>query len=367
MDDKLLYKIALSILPGVGGVNARKLIAYAGGIEEVFQVKTGALQKIPGIGKGLANKISGADVIKRAEREVEFVKKHNIKVLFYLDDEYPYRLKNCPDAPLLLFYKGGADLNNPKVISIVGTRKATSYGEIFCQRLMEDLANNNHHPLIVSGLAYGIDIMAHKAALAKNIPTLGVLAHGLGTIYPKVHRKYATQMVANGGLVTDFVSDIWADKPNFARRNRIIAGMADATIVVESGEKGGALITADLANSYSRDVFAVPGKIGDTYSAGCNRLIKTHKAALIESWKDLEYIMGWENTSKQKAIQKQIFVELEGEEKQIYEMLKEKGEMEIDQICLATKIPVPKVSSTLLNLEFEGLIKSLPGRRYKMI
>ena len=364
----LQYRIAISLIPGIGSINAKKLIAYIGSVEGVFKEKKTSLLKIPGVGEVLANEIINSNVLSKAQEEVEFLSKYKIKTYFYLDDDYPGRLKHCEDCPILLYSKGSADFNNQKVVSIVGTRNATEYGKLFTEKLLAKMAESRHNPLIVSGLAFGIDICAHKAAMRNNLDTIAVLAHGLKSVYPSVHTKYAKEIVQHGALLTEFTSDIKADRSFFVRRNRIVAGLADATIVVESGEKGGALITADLANSYNRDVFAVPGRIDDVMSKGCNKLIKTNKALLLENIDDLEYIMGWEKQEgKPKNIQRELFVNVTDDEKLILDILSKNGELPIDSICFEVEMPVSKVSPLLLNLEFAGLIKGLPGKVYKLV
>jgi len=366
-DDLLKYKIGISQIPGVGSVLAKKLIAYTGSIEAVFKEKKKNLLKIPGIGTTLADLIVNHQNLERAEAEIEFINRYEIRYYFYLDEEYPVRLKQCPDAPIMLFSKGDIDFNKEKVISIVGTRNATDYGKEFCVKLINDLSQRHKNLIVVSGLAYGIDICAHRAALKYNVPTIAVLAHGLSTLYPAVHRNSARDIVNNGALVTDFTSEVKPERNNFVKRNRIIAGLADATIVVESASEGGALITADLANSYNRDVFAYPGRVNDEWSKGCNKLIKTNKAAMIESFEDLEYIMGWDSTSKNESRQLALFQNLLPDEQQVVDLLKEENNLMIDIMCLRVDMPVSKLSPLLLKLEFMGLIKSLPGKVYRLI
>jgi len=367
MEDQLKYKIAISLIPGIGGVLARNLIAYIGSIEGIFKENINALKKVPGIGEVNAKRISNPEIIKNAETEIEFIQKNNIKVYFYTDKSYPRRLLNCTDAPILIYVKGNINLDFEKTISIVGTRNATEYGKEVCDKLVKDFSERNHHVLIISGLAYGIDIQAHKSAIKYNLPTVGVLGHGLDLMYPSLHADTANKLQENGGLVSDFPCRTKIDPPNFIRRNRIIAGLADATIIVESGIKGGALITADIASSYNRDVFAIPGRAGDTWSMGCNKIIKNSGATLIESVADLEYFMGWEEHDKKpKAYQQQLFIELNPEEEIICKLLKENDSMFIDEICSDVKMPMGKVSSLLLNLEFKGVISGMPGKMYKM-
>ena len=281
----LLYQIGLTLLPGVGDVLGKKLVAYCGGVEEVFRQSRKSLEKIPGIGVKLVDSIVNQKVLFRAEEEIRFIEKYNITPLFYLDKKYPARLKNCDDGPIMLFFKGNADMNVARVVSMVGTRKATDYGKSVCEKIIEDL--KAYGILVISGLAYGIDTCAHRAALEQNLMTVAVLGHGLDMIYPYLNRHLAEKMVDQGGLLTEFMSKTKPDRENFPRRNRIIAGLADATIVIEAAKTGGALITAEIANSYSRDVFSVPGRIGDPWSEGCNSLIKTNKAALVQRAADV--------------------------------------------------------------------------------
>ncbi len=366
-DKQLKYKIAISLIPGIGSILAKKLIEYAGSAEEVFRLPSLELQSIPGIGKKLLREISKKEVLELAEKETEFISKYEIRALYYLDSEYPERLKQCHDSPVILFVKGNTDLNNPKIISIVGTRKATGNGKEICNMLVREMAERGHSPLIVSGLAYGIDICAHRAALKNGLETIAVLGHGLTTIYPPAHSDVARDISKNGGLVTDFISSEKPGKNNFIKRNRIIAGLSDATIVVESGEKGGALITADIANSYDRDVFAIPGRITDRYSAGCNKLVKTHKAALIENVSDIEYLLGWEKPeNKKEPVQSKLFYTPTHAEKEILSIIEKKEGISIDELCHVSGQPLEKVSHILLNLEFEGCIKSLPGKTYQI-
>ena len=363
---ELLYNIAITLVPEIGDIRAKSLIAYCGSAEAVFKEKQGKLLKIPGIGSIVAKAIAEANVMKRAEEEVKFIRNHKITTLFYTDPAYPRRLLHCEDSPVLLYYKGNADLNSSRIVSIVGTRKATAYGKAICQKLIADLTQMN--VLVVSGLAYGIDICAHKAAIENGLQTIGVLAHGLDRIYPGVHAPVAKKMIGSGGLLTDFPSCTNPDRENFPKRNRIVAGMSDAVIVVEAGAKGGALITADLGNSYHRDVFAFPGRVDDEFSEGCNFLVKTNRAALIQSAKDIAYIMGWEEKKEKekKNIQPRLFVNLGEEEQVIVDVLKNKGRVNIDELSILSKLPMSKTATLLLNLEFSGLVRSLPGKMYQL-
>ena len=368
INDNLKYKIALSLIPKVGHITAKKLVSYVGSFEGVFNESKNNLLKIPGIGKILADSIVNSNVLPKAQEELDFIVKNNINTSFYLDKDYPERLKYCDDAPVLIYTKGDADLNSRKVLSIVGTRKATAVGVAFCEKLINDLAERQHNPIIVSGLAYGIDAVAHKSALSNNLPTIAVLGHGLDIIYPASHKNLAREIISNGMLITDFPSKSIRDKNNFVKRNRIIAGLSDATIVIESGKKGGSLVTADIANSYNRDVFAVPGRLTDTYSAGCNNLIKINKAAMLTSVEDIEYLLGWDPDKKvNNAVQRNLFVDLSNEEKLIVDILSKQDELSIDLICVKSNMPTSKVSPVLLNLEFMGIVRPLPGKMYKLI
>jgi len=362
----LKHKIALGLIPRIGDINARKLVAHFGSVEAVFQEPYRNLILIPGIGSGLAKYISDRSYLDTAEAEAEYVVKNNVKTYFYLDNDYPYRLRQCDDSPVVFFFMGECDLNSSKILSVVGTRNATTRGRELCDKIVGGLAAGHPDMIIVSGLAYGIDIAAHKAALANNLQTIGVLAHGLKTIYPSIHDSTAKAIVRHGGLVTDFVSDALPERNNFLKRNRIIAGLSDATLVVESGIKGGALITADIANSYNRDVFAVPGRPEDQWSAGCNGLIRNNKAFLTECSDDVEYFLNWKPEKAKPAIQRTLFNDLEDNEKLIYELISKEGELTIDTICRTLAIPVYKLSSILLQMEFKDLVKCYPGNIYRV-
>jgi len=361
LNDNLLHQIALTLLDGVGAINAKKLVAYCGSVSNIFSATRHDLLKIPGISNTLANRIVGADVIDKAKKEMEFMNNEGVKSLFYLDDRYPIKLKNCPDSPVLLYYKGDFDFNQKRIISIVGTRQATHYGKEFIAQLLKELAP--YDPIIVSGLAYGIDVTAHKEAMKNKLSTVGVVAHGLDLIYPAMHRNVAKEMQNNGGVMSEYIHGTRADRERFPMRNRIVAGLADAVIVVESAKTGGSMITADLANGYSRDVFAVPGRTNDTYSQGCNHLIQTHRAHLLNDATELIELLGWKNESP-KEVQSQLFVSLTDEEEKIVGVLKEHGEITIDEVCLSSAMTMSKVSSTLLNLEFNGVVLSRPGKKY---
>ncbi len=362
----LLHKIAITLIPNIGEIRAKNLIAYCGGLENVFNEKKEKLAKIPGIGSIAANSFSNLkDVFKRAEEEIVFIEKHKITPLFYLDKEYPFRLKQCADSPLMLYYRGNADLNNSKILSIVGTRTATDYGKSITKKIVNGLSDLDI--LIVSGLAYGIDICAHKASMQNNLKTVGVLGHGLDRIYPDLHRGTAKKMLDCGGLLTKFMSKTKPDKMNFPERNAIIAGLADAVVIIESKMKGGALITGEIANSYSRDVFAVPGKVGDKCSEGCNYFIKANKAGLVENADDIKYFMSWDSpVKKEKQKPAELFRVLTADEQIIVDILKENKESSIDYLCNNTQFSTSKIAELLLNLEFAGIIKSNPGKIYQL-
>jgi DNA processing protein len=367
-DQSLIYKIALSFIPLIGDINAKKLVAYVGSAEGIFKEKKSNLLKIPGIGNVIANHISNNDALKHAEEEVEFVCENNIKPLYYLDDDYPERLKNCPDGPVILYAKGEKpEVHPPKIISIVGTRHPSQEGIHNCARLIEELAQRHPELIIISGLAYGIDACAHKNALKHQLKTFAVVGHGLDMIYPSLHHKMANEMLKTGGWISDFPGNTKIEGQNFVKRNRIIAGLSDATVVIESAIKGGALTTADIANSYDREVFSFPGRVSDMYSKGCNALVKKNKAVLIETAKDLEYYMKWDikKENKQQYIQQKLFVDLPDDEKNVLEVLKKEGEQTIDQLSNMLNIPPYQISPLLLNLEFSGLVRCLPGKVYK--
>ncbi|MFN2380505.1 MAG: DNA-processing protein DprA [Bacteroidales bacterium] len=364
-ENLLLYRIALSDLPGVGDINARKLLEVLGDAEAVFREPAGNLIKIPGIGTKLTGYIKSGSSLSRAEKEAEFISRHNITPIWYKDEAYPARLKECADSPILIFSKGDVHPSATRVISIIGTRSATRRGKEICESIISDMAASHHDLVIVSGLAYGIDIAAHKAALRHGLPTLGIMAHGFGTIYPQVHAATAREMLEQGGLITDFLSDEPPDRNNFLKRNRIIAGMADATLVIESGTKGGAMVTADIAISYAREVFAVPGFPGEKYSAGCNLLIKSNKASLTEKADDIEYFMGWEKEQKDIPTQKTLFADMTPLEKEISILIDQHEYLTGDQIADLLGTPAHRLSSALLSLQFSGLISALPGNIYK--
>lgn len=366
MENNLLYEVAIGMLPKVGAHLTRQLISYSGSAEQVFKQSKGKLLKIPGIGETLANNIINQSILSKAEKEIALAEKNNVTILFYTHKNFPERLKHIPDAPTLLYYKGNADLNAKKTISIVGTRQATSYGKEFVERLLHDLSR--HQLVVISGLAYGIDITAHKAALTSNLPTIGVMASGIDIIYPSAHKETAGKMLSNGGLLTEYPFQTKPDAPRFPARNRIIAGLSDAIIVIEAASKGGALITAEIGNSYNKEVFALPGNIGNKYSEGCNLLIRNHKAHILTKAEDIEYIMNWAvaSESETSSASELCLNNLNPEEQQLVILLKSGEGIQIDELSWKSQIPVSKLASILLNLEFQGIVKAMPGKKFKL-
>lgn len=362
-EKELLYKIALTKVKGVGEKGIKNLIAYTGSPEAVFKETKRNLLKIPGFGANNVKMLKSSDALKLAEDEIKFISKNGIETFFYLDDNYPLLLKECVDSPVMLYHKGNTDFCNKLLISIVGTRKVTRYGSEKCKQFISDLKIYN--PVIVSGLAYGVDVISHKEALESGLNTLAVVAHGLDMIYPQRHRSVASGIVKNGGIITEYGFGTELHPSNFVQRNRIIAGISVATIVIESGVKGGALITADLANSYNRDVFALPGRISDKRSMGCNRLIKTNRAALIESVDDLVYILGLDANKSDSQKQLRLFPEFTTDEQSVVDLLaKDIGTF--DTILKNTDFSSGRLAAILLELEFKGAVNCLPGKVYKL-
>jgi len=365
-DIELLNVLALMRVELVGDIVAKKLINHLGSAEAVFKAKKSQITAIEGIGEIIYNKLKNESVFKLAEAEVKFIREHNIKPLFYLNADYPDKLKHCIDGPVIMFTSGAINLEGRKTISIVGTRQMTSYGSDFCRKLIEDLAPLN--PVIISGFAYGVDIHAHMIAMEQGLQTVGVVAHGLNQVYPKVHKKYVAKMEENGGFMTEFWSTSNPDKENFVKRNRIVAGISEATIIIESADKGGSLITANIANDYNRDVFAVPGRVTDKYSMGCNNLIKSQRANVLTDAADLIYMLNWQlEEEKKKPVQKQLFVVLDNDEQKVYDYLQKKGKELMDVIALECEMPIFRISSLLLNMELKGVIRPLPGKLFEAI
>ena len=364
MSEEKKYQIAVSLISGVGDVIGKKLIAYCGSAEAVFSEGVKALNKIPGIGSKLSKIIKESDTLDRAEQELTFMEKQGVKMVFYADKNYPYRLKQCDDGPLILYYKGEDNFNADKIISIVGTRTASTEGKIFCDKMIKQLAQFN--TIIVSGLAYGIDICAHKAALKYGLPTWAVFAHGHDIIYPSSHTNVANEILNSGALLSDYISKTKPERQNFPSRNRIIAGLSDATIVIESANRGGSLITANIANSYNREVFAMPGKPKDEKSAGCNYLIKTQRAVLLESIDDIIRELNWDAKTKQNNVRQKLLIELSNDERRLLNILSDEV-VHIDSIISTIAWSSSKVAQMLLQLEFKGVIMVLPGKMYKKV
>ncbi|HUS01611.1 MAG TPA: DNA-processing protein DprA [Chitinophagaceae bacterium] len=366
MHSALLYQIALTIIPNIGDVNAKSLINHFGNAEAIFKAKKKDLEAIEGIGSFSSTSIKKFENFTIAEEEIAFIEKYKITPLFITDKNYPQRLLNCYDSPIMLYYRGNADLNQPKVVAIVGTRNNNEYGKAICEKLVEDLAVENI--LIVSGLAFGIDTYAHKAALRNDMKTVAVLAHGLDRIYPTQNKSLAKEMIEQGGLLTDFRSNTNPDKQNFPKRNRIVAGMSDAIVVVETGIKGGSLITAELGNGYNKDVFAIPGRTNDSKSEGCNYLIRNNKAGLITCANDILEGMGWKEYKKPSAKkQRELFIELSDDERTIVNILQQQEQIHIDELYIKSGLSSSAAAAALLTLEMQSVINSLPGKMYKMV
>lgn len=366
MNDDLLYKLCLTLIPNIGPVQA-KILLEKYQPADIFKTKINHLESIEGIGTIRANSIKKFKDFDQAEEEIRFIRKYKIKPLFITDKDYPKRLLNCYDSPTLLFYKGDADLNASKIVAIIGTRKHTEYGKQQTEKLIADLSSQNI--LVVSGMAFGIDAIAHKAALKNQLPTVGVLAHGLDQLYPPENSNIAKEMLRNGGgLLTEFRSNTKPDKHNFPTRNRIVAGMSDATIVMETGEKGGSMITAELANGYNKDVFALPGRVNDNKSAGCNFLIRNNKAMLLTDAEEIIEVMGWEERSRKSGVrsQRELFIELSAEEKIIVDILREKDLIHIDELNFKCGLSSSSMAAAILNLEIQGVVTTLPGKLYKL-
>ncbi|MEO0554294.1 MAG: DNA-processing protein DprA [Bacteroidota bacterium] len=365
MESNRVAQLALHFVPHIGNFLIKQLISYCGSAERVFKAPKNKLLKVPGIGDVAANAILKQRPLERARAEFEKAQKDDVKILFHSDKDYPTRLKQINDAPSILYVKGVNNLESNKMVGIVGTRNATDYGKSFTSELVESLMA--HKVIIVSGLAYGIDIEAHKSAIKNELPTIGVMAGGINKIYPSAHRKVAEDMQLTGAIITEQSYDSVPDAPKFPARNRIIAGLCDVIIVVEAASKGGALITANIANDYNRDVFAVPGDLNRKYSEGCNNLIKQNKAHLLTGIQDIEYIMNWDASDqvpKQSVLHLDLFND---QEQSVIETLRDQNEgVHIDKLSWVTQIPVNNLASILLALEFQGHIKSLPGKKYKM-
>jgi len=369
-EEEQIYSIALTMVPGIGHIGAKHLIDGMGNAVDVFRLRKEISERIPEVSQRVIEALDCPQAVLRAEQEYEFIRKNRISCLSFHDEAYPSRLRECEDAPVVLFFKGNADLNSLHILNMVGTRNATDYGTQICASFLRDLKALCSDVLVVSGLAYGIDIHAHREALANELPTVGVLAHGLDRIYPHVHRKTAVDMLEKGGLLTEFLSGTNPDRHNFISRNRIVAGMCDATIVIESAEKGGSLITAELAEGYHRDCFAFPGRMSDEYSKGCNRLIRDNKASLLLSAEDFVQAMGWNmqtTLSEKVSVQRSLFIELSEEEQKIVAILEKLGNLQINSLVVEADIPVNKMTALLFELEMKGVIRVLAGGMYQLL
>ncbi len=360
----LLYQLAIGRVPHIGHITTRLLLEHFGTAEAVFKARLKELQSIEGLGEVRARAIRNFKDFARSEKELAFITHNNINAISIKDAAYPHKLKFCPDAPALLFFKGKLNFNNHKSVAIIGTRNNSEYGMHCCRQLIEGLAA--YEPVIISGMAYGIDILAHKTALQNNLPTVGVVAHGLDNLYPASHKGIATQAMQNGGLLSEYFSETPPDKQNFPTRNRIVAGLCDVTVVIETGIKGGSIITAELANGYNRDVAAFPGRSSDTRSAGCNYLIRKNKAALITCADDLADLMGWNLTAVPKKVQKQLFVQLNYNEQKIYDQLSEGAAVHIDELANKGQMSHSTAIAAMLKMEMHGMLECMPGNIYKL-
>lgn len=373
INQETLYAVALTRINYFNVATSLQLYRKLGSATNIMEHRHDIRAVLPDATPRLTKALKDiSDAMRRAEKELEFDESHRIKPLVFNDDDYPQRLRECEDAPLVVYYRGTADLNKQRIISVVGTRHCTVYGQEIISKFISQLKELCPDVLVVSGLAYGVDIQAHRNALKNGFETVGVLAHGLDYLYPTAHRDTATEMLKQGGLLTEFMTSTNADKINFVRRNRIIAGTADATIVVESAAHGGGLITADIANSYGREVFAFPGNIGMPYSEGCNNLIRDNKAALITSAEDFVKTMGWEQDAKlkkarEKGIERQMFPELTDDETRIVNTLQHTNDLQANIISVKCGLPISTVASTLFNLELKGIVRLYAGGVYHLI
>ncbi len=360
----LHYQIALTLLQGVGPIKAKELLLHTDSIEHLFALSTVQLSKISGAKQSHITKMNRKEALRQSILVAEHMEKHQIQSFFHHHTDFPRRLKNCVDAPLLLYGMGALPLNNAKMVAIVGTRDATSYGKRLCDELIESFVDQNI--VVVSGLAIGIDTHVHQRCVDLNVPTIGVLGHGFDRIYPSENRSLAKKMQEKGGLLTEFIPGTKPDRENFPKRNRIVAGMTDATVVVESKLKGGSLITAGLANDYNRDVFSYPGSVHKETSQGCNRLIADQKAHLLQSPSDFLTMMNWNDVEPKKSIQRQFFPNLNAIQSKITALIADAQTMQIDVLSLKTAMPISQLNIELFHLEMCGVIQSLPGKKYAM-
>ncbi|PVZ15086.1 DNA-processing protein DprA [Porphyromonas loveana] len=362
-EEQLLCRIALTLIKGVGSVLARQLLHFMGSPEAIFADRSELARKLPRASHRLIDAVFAPAVMERARRELEQIRAKGLQTYFITDENYPPLLKECVDAPILFYYKGNADLSPARALSVVGTRNITAYGRSATERIIADLAHAIPDLLIVSGLAYGVDVTAHKAALANGLPTVGVLAHGLDRIYPSSHRSVATEMLAHGGLLTDYPTGTEPERFNFVGRNRIVAGLSHATLVIESAAKGGSLITAELASDYNRDVLALPGRATDSRSAGCNTLIREQKAALVTSAEDILSLLSWSSTAEAQS-QTLAFEPDNWPDTPVAKLLLHAQSISVDELTRETGLSINDVSAQLFDMELDGLIRSLPGGMY---
>ena len=365
--EKLLSILRLQKTKNVGDILAKKLIAATGDVTQIFHERPSNLLKINGIGTYALKDLFNNETLKHAENEFDYIQANSIDISYFLDDDYPKNLQNCIDAPILFFKDGKINLNNDRILSIVGTRNMTSYGRAFCTELIQEL--KAYHPIIISGFAYGVDICAHQQALENDLQTIAVLAHGFDHIYPKIHKRFVHQLNKNGGFITEFWHGEKPLREHFLRRNRIVAGISQATIVIESARRGGALVTADIANSYGRDVFAVPGRTSDFFSEGCNHLVRNHKAAILTKCSDITTMLNWDLSPSKNpsSVQKQFLFDLNDLEQKVCAHLFEHGKQTLDFIAVACSIPVHKLAPMLLKLEMKGVLRPLPGKLFELV
>lgn len=367
MTDRLLHQVALTLLPQVGAITAKTLVSYCGSAEGVFRASRRELLKIPGIGPGIATSIGMSSALAKAEEELRFLEQYGVQAIFYTDERYPARLRQNPDCPALLYFKGSdvSLLSARRIVAVVGTRQPTEYGRAVCEELVEGL--RAYDAVVVSGLAFGIDVTAHRKATALGMPNIAVLGHGLGKVYPAEHRSIALKLTENGGLLSEYTHHTGPDREHFPMRNRIIAGLCDALLVVETANSGGSMITAELAGQYERDIFAVPGRLRDPKSAGCNRLIRTNRAKLIESAADFADALGWSENGRERAVQHQLFLDLTPAETRLVEVIRARPLIPIDELAEASNCTPGELAALLLGLEFKGMVRTLPGKRYEMV
>lgn len=363
-EEELLSVLRLQATPNVGDIISKKLISIVGSADEIFRQKRTTIEKINGIGNNITSQLFKDENLRLAETELKYILENNVEYSYFLSKDYPKNLQQCIDAPILIFKDGNLNVNSDRIISIVGTRNITNYGRSFIKKLINELKEYN--PIIVSGFAYGCDIEAHKSAMEHNLQTIAVLAHGLNETYPKTHKKYIHKVNKNGGFITEFWHNEKPVRENFLKRNRIVAGISQATIVIESAKKGGSLVTADIANSYNKDVFALSGRANDVYSKGCNNLIKNNQAHLLNTSTDIVKMLNWDMPSILPVKQQELFVNLNEMEQKIYDYLQQNGKQLLDVIAIDCNIPIYQLSSILVQMELKGVIKPLPGKMFEV-